>query len=89
MSDIQPGDVVVCVDDQPIQCGFGVHLGTSVKRGKTYRVTSITRQMDCRRCEILILDDITGVAQRFRKIRPADEQFTQSIRATKPVREDA
>lgn len=100
MSDIQPGDVVVCVAGKFSSCpNRSRHLQnlTPTRRahvsgflivGRHYTVTGIAVKHG--EVGLYLAGSPHGFcAGRFRKIRPADEQFTQSIRATKPVREDA
>lgn len=94
MSDIQPGDVVVCVDVRP----HGTRYDASLARltlGRAYRVVSVGPGTGCVRWAVRI-DGATSShpkgdwrASRFRKIRPADEQFIAQIRRRKPVFEDA
>ncbi len=82
MSDIQPGDVVVCVDDS-----VGKFTGRQLlRRGAAYRVTGVG--LSTRGTIILDLagmesPDYGFFAGRFRKIRPCEEEFTILIRKMK------
>jgi hypothetical protein len=92
MSDIGPGDLVVCVDAKPDRIDPLAHLLTE---GRVYRV---------HRAGSRVPDGVPSVAFRalpsnvpgmgwafnvirFRKIDAADEQFTRTVRACKPCKE--
>lgn len=96
MSDIQPGDVVVCVDVSTIVRVVARRNLRIASLGKHLRLGAIYRAL------FIGVDPVDGsstirlagirdlkLACRFRKIRPADEQFIREMRAIKPVREDA
>lgn len=80
MSDIQPGDVVVCIS-LPMMTN---PTGTMPRIGALYRVTEVT----CRGAGINLAGMSAGRfaaygIRRFRKIRPADPEFIAQIRRVK------
>ena len=89
MIDIQPGDVVVCVDVGKSPEGFEApHL----QIGKAYTVYAVG--VDPLGQLGLYLDEIEGdgfnggfLAWRFRKIQKADESFTALIKRKRPSRQ--
>jgi hypothetical protein len=101
MSDIQAGDVVVCVDASPSRAPYHVKRDPTVPLtlGAYYRVRELAPAENGRigiRLVGIILPhyerlgtEIVFKADRFRKIDAADEQFTHQIRSLKPVRENA
>lgn len=85
----QIGDLVCCVSTDP-WLGVGTRL-RSIRRGGIYRVSGAWSDSDG---QIITLDGVVADTilggfdfSRFRKIRPADDQFIQQMRAIKPVRE--
>jgi hypothetical protein len=86
MSDFQPGDVVVCVDDSP--CTSQSHDHTEPcpwKKGEIGRVISVYKyglELHPRKHP----EHTYIAAYRFRKIRPADESFTRQMRALRPIK---
>ena len=72
-----PGDVVLCFDDSP-----GPYGKPPVSKGGTYRVRQ-SLAMGVR----VFGDGLTGNdwirASRFRRIRKADDTFTEKMRALK------
>jgi hypothetical protein len=81
--DIQPGDVVVCVDAEPDRHDPLAYL---LSEGKTYRVAAVGEDkhgaMIAFRC---LPSNLPGhgwawAATRFRKIRPADPEFIEQIK---------
>lgn len=94
MSDIQAGDVVVCVDARR-----NPRLrSTAVRKGAFYRVVGLRNKPEPHALYGVtvgvFLDGLTGsggtgafAVNRFRKIRPADEQFIRTVRECRPVRE--
>lgn len=97
MGDFAPGDVVVCVDAAPRKNGPGhVAACRQLRVGRAYRVIGLG--LSKRSSYSLILHGLRArfheagygfFPDRFRKIRPADDQFIRQIRATKPMLEDA
>jgi len=95
MSDIQPGDVVVCVDASPPKetpVWIENHHGYRLKERASYRVMTIGPDLHGFGFLGVRLIGYDGgwFPERFRKIRPASEEFKQQIKACRPlVREDA
>jgi len=94
MSDIQPGDVVVCVDASPsketpvwIENGYGYRL----RERATYRVTAIGPDLHGFGFLGVQLAGYAGgwFPERFRPIRPSSEEFKQQIRACRPLVREA
>jgi hypothetical protein len=96
MSDIGPGDLVVCVDAVPNKC-VGSRGNLAIRRNSLYRVQRIL-QDGVGDWGILLVGEVphtcdccSGSAgwrpERFRKIDAADEQFTRAVRACKPCKE--
>jgi hypothetical protein len=90
VSDIQAGDLVECVNDRshfPPDPLFNPSLGA------VYRVAEIFPSDDgVDLCEDPSPDpEWTWPIEMFRKIDKADEQFTETVRACRPIktREDA
>lgn len=94
MGDFAPGDVVVCVDASPHGSEFS-EVGPSLKAGACYRVADTHAS---RGIPHALLKEHVGFptpdgtpwfwrASRFRKIRPADESFTRTVRECRPIRE--
>lgn len=94
MSDIQPGDVVVSLGPDAI-CDACIAEGITsagslrLSTGRYARVAGITDEPWCPGLIFSFDSHLCYSSCCFRKIRPADEQFIQQIRAIKPVREDA
>lgn len=88
--DWQVGDLALCVDDGPIHCGFMNHDGSDAKRrGQIGLVASIRMIAACGCSKSLIFDDgKTGLAIRYRKIRPLSDEERDSFLADldEPVR---
>ena len=85
------GDVVVCVDDSPIECDIcGSHMGENVPLGAYRLITGAYNDPDCGAL-ILLWDGEKacrnggGDARRFRKLRKADTSFTALIKRRRPV----
>lgn len=82
------GDVVVACNKDPIPCKSGHyrnHLGGNCpKVGAVVRVDSITNGI-CG-CLEINFDGIRVLADRFRLLPKADEQFTEYMRRMKPVK---
>lgn len=90
-SDIRSGDVVICVDDRANLGGkISDRQSQYIKASRYYRVIGIGFT---KRGPGFSLQDVKSPADgfwyeaRFRKIPPADEQFTQQMRACRPVRD--
>lgn len=95
MNDIRAGDVVVCINDEPCRCGCNEPV--SVRRGTLYRVIHVCWD------DQQVIVTLAGVnhktqchpegegicIDRFRKIDPADEGFTEIIRACRPIKQPA
>jgi hypothetical protein len=92
MSDIQPGDNVVCVDNDVVPTKSGMYAELP-KVGRSYRVLAVGKYD---------LDDVAvtieGVSPdpfpghhhlMFRKIDAPDTKISRRIRACKPIRETA
>lgn len=90
MIDIQAGDVVVCVNTRVIECDSFYHTGAGLEKAAVCRVARITRD-DCGCPMVLTTSGKAGLIQRWRKIKPATEEFTTQIKAIRPIkqREDA
>jgi hypothetical protein len=97
MIDIQAGDVVVCVDAGPHRSGGGPCR--FIKRSNLYRVDRLWFFDDYAYPSWVVT--LVGVPTdtssggyglwRFRKVKPATEEFTARIKAVRPIkqREDA
>lgn len=99
MTDIQAGDVVVCVDDGPDPT---VPLGRPcilIKARNHYRVERVWVSTHYQTAIKYVVLKLAGVPSetvsggygvwRFRKVKPATEEFTARIKAIRPIREDA
>lgn len=92
MKDIGPGDVVVCVNDDPCSTpGCGENYG--VAKGKTYRVAT-THPVDNWTGLTLVGVDIGRMHLsiphwKFRKLNdePDNAELITKIRACKPIKE--
>jgi hypothetical protein len=82
MSGFQVGDVVVCVDDKS-RPGFD---RCRLCRNATYRVEKVgLGPISGDPCLMVSQDDyVWHPLWRFRKIRPASDEFIASLRACKP-----
>lgn len=101
MTDIRAGDVVVCVDDGPCRCcGLDIGIPLRAVRRVRWAKWDVNVPTGIRVLAIGVdgLRDIgahrarRGVnSARFRKIKPADDRFTQQLRKCRPLRtrEDA
>jgi len=83
-SNIQPGDVVVCVDASP----RGAACRTRLEVGRHYRVTKVI--VDPQEGAGVLLREMSPsrpyeafAGDRFRKIRPADHEFVEQIKRVK------
>lgn len=95
MSDFAPGDVVVCVDAGDL--GVGSRNVGLLSEGRLYRVARVTPPYPWSSGDFCYGVVVEGVRsynfdgsfhpRRFRKIRPASDQFTRQIRACKPIKE--
>lgn len=79
MSDWQPGDLALCVNDSPLDCGhvlhdaaFSARKGTKIEVEGVDTVQRLTGYPECD-CEVLIFSAGSGLAQRFVKITPGHE----------------
>jgi hypothetical protein len=91
MSGFQVGDVVVCVDASPYRLQRYVHLVWPIARNRCLKVEAVLTA-PCGNTGLHFFDgplspspwgfDVT----RFRKIRPASDEFIASLRACKPQR---
>lgn len=99
MSGFAPGDVVVCVDDSPcLCCGLDIpHLVwgqyyriVRIGRGFNARDRITIDGIDCGLFTPFgdhlgyLPDDRLWNIERFRKIDPASDEFTQRMRALRP-----
>lgn len=88
MSDIQAGDVVVCVDDAPPKWESGFVENASIDRlvlSAYYRVEATQRDARLGTRLGVKLRHVSGgwFAARFRKIRPADPEFIALVKRVK------
>ena len=94
MSGFQVGDVVQCVAD--CDCPYHSDMPPETMEapemiGKVFRVSSLNPETSAS-CFALV---VTGLqpgpwcAGQFRKIKAADEQFTEQMRALRPVKVSA
>ncbi len=87
---IEPGDVVVCVDNYPDE-NTPTHLFPMLNRisiGKMYRVTGIVgtpRGLGLTLAETTSPRKSGWAAYRFRKVSKADDGFLAEIRNREPV----
>lgn len=95
MSGFQVGDVVVCVRTGMIACPHSSnhwHTGEgSPANGSVSRIEAIYLDVTddgfvCGCTALRLSDGLAGIVQRFRKIRPASEEFIHALRACKPER---
>lgn len=95
MTDWQKGDLALCVHDQPMifpkPCGSGNwrHRGTQVRKGEIYTVDGlgVTETSD-RRPRLIFVCGRSGLAIRFRKIRPSAIKHIEALKDVPlPVRE--
>lgn len=84
MSDIQPGDVVVCINAKPDRIDPKAAL---LAEGRTYRVAVVGdpgNGVHCVAFRCLRSDEpnkgYAWNAARFRKIRPADPEFIELVK---------
>lgn len=90
MSDIQPGDVVVCVDASPCGCCGNVF---NVRVGGAYRIAKLWHLSD--RLNVSLANHNHGAAHislpatRFRRLNdePDDIALIRKIKARKPARQ--
>lgn len=87
MTDFAPGDVVVCVDvDTP---NFDGLRPPNLGLGRNYRVTGVYAGNTGIGLTLRGVSPAFGRlgfhAFRFRKLKAADEQFTEQMRALRPV----
>ncbi len=82
MSDIQPGDVVVCINDGPWENPRFRHVPFPLRIGQIFRVA--------RRQHLVLYmigrHDQGYRVERFRKLHAEDTEISRRIRACKPVR---
>jgi hypothetical protein len=89
MSAIAPGDLVVCVNADPIDCGMSEHTGNNIRVGQVRRVAFVDRVPICGCPGIFWGSDKRSqgaLACRLRKLDKADEQFTETVRACRPIK---
>ena len=83
----QPGDLVVCVSTLPNPAVQpNPKMLERLKEGRYYRVTAYLPQPKIDGVQLGGVDHKPGdgwQAWRFRKVEPADEEFTKSLRARK------
>lgn len=91
MTDIQAGDVVVCVDDD-----WARPLAAHPKLGDVLRVSDVVEGVLCRSARIGCGLRFAGkprdrawAVSHFRKLDKATDEFTSQIKAIRPIREDA
>lgn len=92
MSDIQAGDVVVCINAEPIDFGIVIAAGGGLVRGRHYRVRYPFADVGIP-CLMLHGDPLGQedgrLALRFRKLNDGtdDAELIARIRKCKPVRQ--
>lgn len=79
MSDWQPGDLALCVNDRPMEvaCGCALpHIGSpAIVAGRVYEVRAlcagdaVAPGWGCT-CTALLFENAAGIVQRFRKLQP-------------------
>lgn len=85
MSDFQVGDFVVCVDASMLPTS---HNETGLTEGRLYRISAIHSDEQCVRLFGFIPPPLRSgwhLQLRFRKLPKADEQFTEQMRALRPL----
>lgn len=88
MIDIQAGDVVVCADDDWFD-----PIPQDPRRGDVLRVECVEwGEFDCGGEGVALgfvgkPTHITWAAFRFRKVKPATEDFTTQIKAIRPIKQ--
>lgn len=96
MIDIQAGDVVVCIDAKPDEID---PLADKLVEGRVYRVAVVGNRTPDGVLAVAFKELRSSSPRkvwafsirRFRKVLKADQTFTESIRACRPIkiREDA
>jgi hypothetical protein len=93
MSDIQPGDVVVCVDAGPAHHQRAAYYPMLLVRGRCYRVTGVFEFEDGDGLGVELAedpikgDDSAWEIERFRKIDKSDEGFSTWMKSLRPIKE--
>jgi hypothetical protein len=87
---MSPGDLVVCVNNGPVELGFCVaRILKQLEVGRVYAVRERRAYKFLgRRIEGIIVDDVDGwfLAERFRPVRPTSIESLREILKQAPVR---
>jgi hypothetical protein len=93
MSDIQPGDLVVCVDASPSAHPTSTPYPRRLVEGRHYRIAGVYPFSDGDGLGVeladdpIIGDDTAWEIERFRKIEKSDEGFSTWMKSLRPIKE--
>lgn len=78
-ADIKPGDLVICVDTGPFNCGVTRHTGKSLRKGRVYRVAALSNSRPdsaghvCGCPDLVMSCGVFGLEFRFRRLNDGDD----------------